>query len=83
MNTKEEAAYERGSRAAWTSLLSKCIHELGYDEDLKMAVLVSEREAAIAALRSACEEWGDNDWNDRLHLADIIEKHLCRHFEGK
>lgn len=27
-------------------------------------------------LRQVCDEFGDNDWPDNLHLADVIEKHL-------
>lgn len=38
-----------------------------------------ERQEAIVILRSLCEEFGDNDWGDDLHLADIIDKHLRRH----
>jgi hypothetical protein len=39
----------------------------------------AERKEAIAKLREVCEEFGDNDWEDSLHLADIIEKHLYLH----
>lgn len=40
--------------------------------------LWAERVAAVAMLRLECAEYGDNDWPDTLHLADIIEKHLAR-----
>lgn len=40
------------------------------------ARLIAEREDAIAALRSMCEDYGDNEWAETLSLADIIEKHL-------
>jgi hypothetical protein len=38
-----------------------------------------EREMTIVALRSLCAEFGDNDWPDDLHLADVVEKHLGKH----
>lgn len=72
--------YERGQRAAWQQILGECIQQLGY-ETLEVSAVswIKEREATVAALRSACEAHGDNDWPDDLHLADVIEKHLCRH----
>ena len=42
-----------------------------------------ERRETIAMLRQVCEEFGDNEWPDNLHLADIIEKHLWRHLTGE
>jgi len=45
--------------------------------------LKEERNDAIVMLRQVCEDWGDNDWADNLHLADIIEKHLWRHLEAR
>lgn len=76
-----EPSYTEGQRAALRSMLSDILHRLGYDESLKAAHMVSEREAAIATLRTLCREHGDNDWPDNLHLSDIIEKHLGRHLE--
>jgi len=29
-------------------------------------------------VRCACEEIGDLDWDDSLHLGDVVEKHLAR-----
>lgn len=40
-----------------------------------------ERDDAIKTLRQLCAEFGDNDWDDSLHLSDIINKHLGRHLE--
>ena len=40
-----------------------------------------ERHEVLEMLRQVCEEHGDNDWPDDLHLADVIEKHLWRHLE--
>lgn len=41
-----------------------------------------ERDETIAMLRHVCEEHGDNDWPDNLHLADVIEKHLWRNLDS-
>jgi hypothetical protein len=38
-----------------------------------------EREKTISALRELCAAFGDNDWPNDLHLADVIEKHLGKH----
>lgn len=38
-----------------------------------------ERKDLVAALREVCKAFGDNDWPDDLHLADVIEKHLAKH----
>jgi hypothetical protein len=80
MTEAEEKAYIAGNRAAWASLLSTCLRELGYDSpESNGAAWAAEREAAIATLRSACSEFGDNDWDESLHLSDVIEKHLMRY----
>lgn len=41
-----------------------------------------ERTETVHALRELCKEFGDNDWSDDLHLADVIEKHLARHLRA-
>ncbi len=38
-----------------------------------------ERADAVRVLRGLCQEFGDNDWPDNLHLGDVIEKHLGKH----
>ncbi len=77
-----EGAYERGERAAILRVLRTCLQELGYGSaESGQARWVLEREATIAALRSVCDEHGDNDWDDQLHLADVVDKHLARHLE--
>lgn len=81
-----EDAWQRGHRAALLSMLYKAMGDLGYDlgrEDptILAARLAAERTEAIRVLREACEEWGDNDWSDQLHLGDVIEKHLVRVLE--
>lgn len=79
MTDDMELHYERGGRAAWLNILDLALRHLYDDPVAKAAQWASEREAAIAALRSVCEDHGDNDWLSNLHLADIIEKHLARH----
>lgn len=77
-----ERSYDRGSRAAWRSMLGECLRHLGVeDSEAGKFLWVGEREDAIAALRQICDAHGDNDWPENLHLADIIEKHLGDHLE--
>lgn len=75
-----EQSYLEGQKAVYSSLLNECLRNLSNDQtaSISIARLVSERADAIAVLRDLCEEFGDNDWPDDLHLADIIEKHLGR-----
>ncbi len=73
-----EQDWTSGNRAAWAHMLQTCLSQLG-GEDRNRDSWRLEREAAIAALRRICEEHGDNDWPEDLHLADIIEKHLADH----
>jgi predicted secreted protein len=38
-----------------------------------------ERAQVVRYLRYLCAQFGDNDWEDNLHLEDVIEKHLMRY----
>ena len=78
MNENEEMAYIRGNRAAWGRMLQECLSELGYENPEETSWIL-EREAAIIQLRGLCAEFGDNDWAETLHLADILEQHLGNH----
>ena len=78
-----EIDYTRGTRHVWLSLLRQCLRELGYDKAPVPGALIVEREEAIQALRDVCEDHGDNDWTEDLHLADVIHKHLGRHLDDK
>lgn len=79
---RTEAAFERGNRAAWVEMLGVCISKLGYsDADANRVAWIKEREEAVAMLRRVCEEHGDNEWPDDLHLADVVEKHLSVHLD--
>ncbi len=77
-----EADYQRGQRQAWGTILSTATQHLGMTGRAK-ASLIDEREDAIAALRSLCEDFGDNEWEPTMHLADIIEKYLARPLHAK
>jgi hypothetical protein len=72
-----EQDYIQGNNAAWRQILGEAVRALGPDGDADRWRL--ERADTVAALRSLCEEFGDNDWPDDLHLGDVIEKHLGRH----
>ena len=80
----DEKSYKIGSRATATRILSSCLVELGYDDiTADSARWIIERERVIIQLRIICERFGDNDWDEKLHLADVIDKHLGRHLFGK
>jgi hypothetical protein len=81
MNEKEEAAYMLGRKAVLREQLSAAMKGLNA-EDLTNEYLIQERVDAIAALRSVCNEHGDNDWEDDLYLSDIISKHLADHLDS-
>lgn len=82
-----ERHWINGHRAAWRGLLGQAIRELrgdgveAEDPELRAAVLLAQLEDVRAALRRVCEDHGDNDWPDNLHLGDVIEKHLGRHLD--
>ena len=72
---KQDLYFEQGKRAAWIMIMRQAIEALGLDAREASGWQV-ERAEAIEMLRQVCEEIGDNDWPDNLHLADIIEKHI-------
>ena len=45
------------------------------DEIIKPA----EYKFLIQMMRDICKEYGDNDWDDNLHIVDIVHKHLHKH----
>lgn len=77
----KEIAYIQGERQVWVSILQQAMSNLNPDEKA-IAQLVSERAQAINTLRDICAEHGDNDWDDNLHLRDILDKHLFRHLQS-
>lgn len=80
-----EARKEGRTRAyldAWTQILSTARQNVANSMlvvPLDRDALLISRAQTVAALRAICEEFGDNDWSDDLHPADVIEKHLARH----
>lgn len=80
-----EQAYVRGRQAGWRAILGEAIGHVVSDEEsglahsVMAAKLAKRLSEAREALRIVCAEFGDNDWSDDLHLADVIEKHLARH----
>jgi len=81
MTEEEEKFYMRGRRAAYREQLSNAIRELGNPEQLEAEWRI-ERADVIACLRSACDNHGDNDWRDELHLGDVIQKHLIDYLDA-
>lgn len=78
MTEQEEAAYMQGQRAVYSKILADAVAHLGHT-DVSAAQLIAEREEAIAILHDLCAEFGDNEWEPSLHLADIIDKHLGKY----
>lgn len=78
-----DEAWSTGNRAAWLKMFVQCLDELGYDDlEVKRASWILERENAVATLRSLCDEFGDNDWDEELSLTDIIYHHLGAHLQA-
>ncbi len=80
----ERNLYAEGARAAWLEILREAVRHLHHfdapEGDAERWRI--ERDETVGALRRICRGHGDNDWNDELHLADVIEKHLERHLEA-
>jgi hypothetical protein len=84
MTEQQEQAYIEGQRQVWVKLMRLCLSELGYDSaEATPHRWISEREEAISILRRLCDDFGDNEWDESLHLADIIDKHLGKYLEGE
>lgn len=84
INERVEDAYQLGIRAAWTAVLRDCLYHLGYSsQEGEKIAWIKEREEAINILRQVCARYGDNDWEENLHLGDVIEKHLWKHLSDR
>lgn len=83
MSEEREEAYSTGQRQAWLFILQLCLQHLEQDDwsQIAPANWIQEREVTIQTLRHLCAKHGDNDWPSKLHLSDIIEKHLVNYFE--
>ena len=73
--------YQAGRTAHATSMLASLLRELD-PENRDLASMIEQAARARAQLRILCAEHGDNDWNDHLDLADVIEKHLGKYLEA-
>lgn len=82
---ERDATWEAGYTAALRGLLARCVADLGVEDvDAGKARWLVERTDVVLLLRGMCEEYGDNEWPDNLHLSDVIDKHLMRHvLKGK
>lgn len=69
---------DRWSQGAFREVMRECIRELGLSPYSDFSL---ERSETISCLRHLCAKYGDNDWDDDLHLVDIIEKHLIKHLD--
>ncbi len=78
-----EQAYLAGKRMAWMELLAAALRSLDDGKEYTVVQMELQRQETIAAMRSICAEFGDNDWPDSLHPADVIEKHLARHLRER
>lgn len=79
-----EQAYIEGQRSIAQAQLGDALQRLSYLDDKKytLETMLYEREGAIAMLRIVCNDFGDKEWDEKLHLADIIDKHLARHLHN-
>lgn len=79
-----EQSYILGSERAWIHVLQLCLQHLDNNDSLvEKSRLILERTEVVHKLRSLCEDFGDNDWEPNLHLADIIDKHLAVYLYSK
>jgi hypothetical protein len=75
--------FRSGVRHAWLDVIKTALsHIPGHEDEAKFDWMI-ERQEAIEKLRELCDEFGDNDWPDELHLADVIEKHLAGHLYSR
>lgn len=79
----KEQSWIQGERAALTRQLSETLRGLMYSDEFTKERLIKEREETISALRSICDEFGDNDWDENLHLPDVINKHLRNYLDNE
>ena len=62
--------YEQGHQAAMREVLGFV------SRSLPRGFADRERAETVSILRALCSEHGDNNWDDDLHLVDVISKHL-------
>lgn len=74
MTPDEERAYEAGAYNAWLVILKEATRHIPLADRSAWAI---ERAEVVATLRRLCAEFGDNEWDDALHLSDVLDKHLA------
>ena len=83
-----ESHYLQGQRSALVLQLYNVLRELSIpysnidaapENLMTIASLTLEREDTISALRTVCEDHGDNKWDNDLRLSDVVNKHLSVH----
>lgn len=87
MTEAEERIYMRGQAGVYRELLGIALRGLGVEhvpdgeaaKERRIAALEAHLADVRAQLRMLCEDFGDNDWDDDLHLGDVIDKHVGRH----
>lgn len=75
----DEKSYIEGSRAAWRQMLAECLSNMDADGDDPQAALARATlhlDETRAALRRLGREIGADDWPEKLHLADVVEKYI-------
>ena len=85
-----ESYYLRGQRSILVKQLRDILRSLdanGGNFDsyyiTETVRLKSEREDVISVIRMVCEDYGDNQWDESMHLGDVIDKHLYKHLNSK
>lgn len=78
MTDSEEEFYVRGRRSFARRVMAECAIELD-GEERSRAHLMVERSAAIESLRHLAKRFGlPTDWDDDLHMADVVDKWIER-----
>lgn len=88
MTENEERAYVDGMTSVYRELLGvalRGLHREPMPETLesaqkRIAQLETHLTDVRGTLRRLCADYGDNDWDDDLHLSDVLEKHLVCYF---
>jgi hypothetical protein len=78
----DQEGWERNEeREKVIKLLWSLIQDTQFAERDKILEKIKiDRNEIIQVLRNVCKDFGDNDWSDELHPADVIEKHLARYW---
>ena len=78
MSNRDEQIFTQGQTPLARRLVGQLLSYLPENERQEVSWQL-ERAEIVAQLRSVCGYFGDNDWDDTLHLADVIGKHLANY----